>query len=133
MADSFWSKYVAKYETVFSKNNPKFYNGKEIDLALLLSVFGWQVTKEEAPKLNCLFCGRTVSVDSYSCVSSQRLRIEEDSKEPSGNYFNPIDEHRYFCIWGHFDDFREDPIIYGWEICLKYLLDKMLDVEKGWA
>jgi hypothetical protein len=67
-------------------------------------------------------------------TDSTRYKILTENKETEKEkLFEPIDEHRYFCIWGHFDDFRESTVIYGWEICIKYFLDKLLEVEKGWA
>ena len=81
------------------------------------------------PKLTCIFCGRVVLIESYPTTESERYKILSDSKRhEKEKMFEPIEEHRYFCIWGRYDDFRENPMIYGWEICLKHLLNKMLDV-----
>lgn len=46
-----------------------------------------------------------------------------------------IEEHRYFCFWGNSEskELVQNPKLYGWQICLRHLQDKSLEVDKGWA
>lgn len=68
----------------------------------------------------CQFCGRKLKISSFITKNSSFQSFDEIKE--GANYFNPLDEHRFFCKWGKKD--LNSIKIYGWNICLNHLFQR---------
>ena len=48
-----------------------------------------------------------------------------EEKNKMGIYFNPLEEHRWFCEWGNIDPLKIK--LFGWNICLNRLFDDFVE------
>src|SRR5690606_1893883 len=104
--------------------------------------------------MECRFCGRKVNTIQYASSDNNRQQINADkannnvsnSQGAAPEYFDMVEEHRYFCVWGQKGSESEttatSPLLMtttpfrklsGWEICLRHIQDRQLEVEKGWG
>ena len=73
--------------------------------------------EENKNTLQCYFCGRVVDFSNKHLVEDDQQISEEDQSL----LFDPIKEHRYFCVWVSG--------LTGWNIYIQHLWDKLGESE----